>query len=192
MGFISHADDVAVSADDEEVDRLWDDTGEAMKEIGLKFDQSKSCYTRQEKTEWDHRTLSFKEKIVVPGTGATERNSTAADEDDASLAQARLGEANEFASHAEAITQLHLDTRKTEALWLIKSKAIARALGFDAKVLSPKKLRPLAETQEAKTRDTCEKLTERPLQDDDCTRMKLQTLLGGMGIRAVTSQLEIS
>ena len=45
---------------------------------------------------------------------------------------------------------------------------------------------------EPKTRDICEELTERPLPDDDWTRMKLPTSLGGMGIRAVTSQLEVS
>ena len=35
----------------------------------------------------------------------------------------------------------------------------SEALDFDAKVVSPKKMRPLAETLEAKTRDICEKLT---------------------------------
>ena len=80
---------------------------------------------------------------------------------------------------AEAVTQLHLDTRNTEALWLITSKSMARALDFDAKVVSPKKLKPLAETLEAKIRDICEKLTERPLRDDDWTSMKLPTSLGG-------------
>ena len=65
---------------------------------------------------------------------------TAAGEDDAFLAQVRLREAYEFAGHVEAITQLHLDTRKTEALWLMTSQSMARALYFDAKVVSPKKL----------------------------------------------------
>ena len=41
----------------------------------------------------------------------------------------------------------------------MKSKSIARALDFDAKVVSPKELKPLAESLEAKTRDICEKLT---------------------------------
>ena len=71
------------------------------------------------------------------GAGATEWNSMAADEGDASLAQARLGEAYELAGHVEAITQLHLDTRRTEALWLMTSKSIASALDFEAKVVSP-------------------------------------------------------
>ena len=39
MGFISYADDIAVSADDDEANDLWD---EALKEIGLEIDQSKS------------------------------------------------------------------------------------------------------------------------------------------------------
>ena len=100
-----------MSSDDDEADRLWDDTGEALKGIGLEVDQSKSCNTRQKKTEEDHRTHSFKEKI---GKEATEWNSTAADEDDASLAQVRLGEAYEFPGHVEVITQLHFDARKRE------------------------------------------------------------------------------
>ena len=35
-------------------------------------------------------------------------------------------------------------------------------------------------------------MLERALDDDDWTRMKLPTSLGGMGIRAVTFQLETS
>ena len=38
----------------------------------------------------------------------------------------------------------------------------------------------------------CEKLLDRSLDDDGWPRMKLPTSLGGMGIRAVTSQLETS
>ena len=72
------------------------------------------------------------------------------------------------------------------------SKSIARALDLDAKVVSPKKLRPLAERLEAKTRDICKTVTERILLDDDWTRMKLPTSLGGMCTRAATSQLEVS
>ena len=66
------------------------------------------------------------------------------------------------------------------------SKSIARALGFDAKVVRPKEPKPLAESLEAKTTDICEKLTEKSLQDNDWTRMKLLRGLGGIGIRAVT------
>ena len=39
MGFISYADDIAVSADDDEANDLWD---EALKEIDREIDQSKS------------------------------------------------------------------------------------------------------------------------------------------------------
>ena len=53
-------------------------------------------------------------------------------------------------------------------------------------------MKPLTETLEAKTKSICEKMLERVLDDDDWTRMKLPTSLGGMGIRAVTSQLETS
>ena len=42
------------------------------------------------------------------------------------------------------------------------------------------------------TNKICERLTERALDGDTWTRMKLPTSLGGMGIREVTSQLEIS
>ena len=62
MGFISRADDFAVSADDKEADRLRGNTGEALKEIGLEIDQSKSCYTRQEKTEWNHSDTILQRK----------------------------------------------------------------------------------------------------------------------------------
>ena len=140
---------------------------------------------------WSHKTLAFKENVVL-GTEATEWNSMAADEQDASLAQKRLNEASEFAGHVQTVPQLHLDSRKSEALWLMTSKSIARSLDFDAKVVNSKKMKPLAETLEAETKCNCEKLLERALDDDDWTRMKLPTSLGGMGIRAVTSQLEAS
>ena len=53
-------------------------------------------------------------------------------------------------------------------------------------------MKPLAETLEAKSKCICKKILERSLDDDDWTRMKLPTSLGGIGIRAVTSQLETS
>ena len=117
---------------------------------------------------------------MVLGTEATEWNSMAADEQDASLAEKRLNEDSEFAGHVEAVAQLHLDSRKSEALWLMTSKSIARSLDSDAKVVNSKKMKPLAETLEAKTKCICEKLLERALGDDDWTS------------RAVTSQLETS
>ena len=63
------------------------------------------------------------------------------------------------------------------------------SLVFDAQVVNSKKMKPLAETREAKTKCICEKLQE---SDADWTRMKLPTSLGDMGIRTVTSQLETS
>ena len=95
----------------------------------------------------------------------------AADEEDASLAQKRLDEASEFAGLVEAVTLLHLDSRKSES--------IATALDFDAKVVNSKKMKPLAETLEEKTKGIFEKLLERALDDDDWTRMKLPTSLDG-------------
>ena len=130
--------------------------------------------------------------IVVLGTESTEWNSTVADELDTTLAQKRLDEANAYAGHVEAVAQMHLDTRKSEALWLMTSKSIARALDFDAKVVHPEKMRPLARKLGDETKKICERLTERSLDGDTWTRMKLPTSLGGMGIREVTSQLEIS
>ena len=157
VGLISHADDFIVSSDGDEADRIWDETTGALGEIGLEIDQSKSCYTSKVKTGWNHRTLAFKKEIVVPGPEATEWNSMAADEEDASLAQKRLDEAPEFAGHVEEVTQWHLHSRKSEALWFKTSKSISRALDFDAKVLNSKKMKPLAETLEAKTKGICEK-----------------------------------
>ena len=39
-------------------------------------------------------------------------------------------------SQSIAVTQFHLDTRKTETLWLVMWKSRASALDFDAKVVS--------------------------------------------------------
>ena len=160
--------------------------------MGLEIDQSKSCYTTNATMGWSQKTLAFKKEIVVLGSKATEWNSMAADEQDASLAQKRLNEASEFAGHVEAVAQLHLDSRKSEVLWHMTSKSVARSLDFAAKVVNSKKMKSLVETLEAKTKCICEKLLERALDDDDWTRVKLPTSLGGMGIRAVTSQLETS
>ena len=124
---------------------------QGLKEIGLEIHQSRSCYTRHERTEWNHRTHSFEEKIVILDAEATEWKSTAADEEDESLVRERLEEACQFAGHVETIAQLHLDTRKTEALRLLTSKSIARALDFDANVVSPMKLKPLAEGKTGET-----------------------------------------
>ena len=157
MGVIAYADDFVVSSDEGEANRVWDETTKALSEIGLEIDQAKSCYTSSEETRWKHKTLKFKKEIVVLGTEATEWNSMVADEMDSSLAQKRLDEATEFAGHIEAVTQMHLDTRKTEALWLMTSKSIARALDFDAKVVHPEKMRPLARSLGEGTRRICER-----------------------------------
>ena len=77
---------------------------------------------------------------------------------DPTLAQIRLDEANVFAGHVEAVAQMHLDTRKSEALWLMTSKSIARALDFDAKVVHPEKMRPLAKKLGEETKKICEKI----------------------------------
>ena len=192
MGIVACADDFTVSSEGEKADYVWDETTGALGEIGLEIDQSKSCYTTKATMGWSHKTLAFKKEIVVLGTETTEWNSMAADEQDASLAQERLNEASEFARRVEAVTQLHLDSRKSEALWLMTSKSVARSLDLNAKVVNSKKMKPLAETLETKTKCICKKLPERALGDDDWTRMKLPTSLGGMGIRAVTFQLETS
>ena len=78
-----------------------------------------------------------------------------------------------------------LDTSRQSQNYMT-SKSTARSLDFDAKVVNSKKMKPLAETLEAKTKCICEKLLERALDDVGRTRMKLPTSLGGMGIRAVT------
>ena len=141
MGMIAYADDFIVSSEGGEADCVWDETTGAPGEIGLEIDQSKSCYTTKATMGWSHKTLAFKKEIVVLGTEATEWNSVAADEQDAWLAQKRLNEASEFAGHVEAVAQLHLDSRKSEALWLMTSKSIARSLDFDAKVVNSKKMK---------------------------------------------------
>ena len=137
MGIVAYADDFVVSSDNVEADRVWDETTMALGEIGLEIDQSKSCCTSKEESSWRHTTLTYKKVIVVLGTESTEWNLTVADEMDATLAQKRLDEAYIFAGHFEAVAQMHLDTRKSEGLWLMTSKSIARALDFDAKVVHP-------------------------------------------------------
>ena len=181
-----------MSSDRGEADRVWDETTKTLSEIGLEIDQNKSCYTMKGEISWRHKTLNFKKEIVVLGTEATEKNSTVADEMDPTLAQKRLEDAAELARHVETVTQMHLDERKSVALWLLTSKSIARSLNFDAKVVHPEKMRPLAKRLGERTKEICENLLERALDEEVWTRMKLPTSLGGMGIREVTSQLEIS
>ena len=188
MGVISYADDFIVSSEEIEVDKVWDETTKALGVIGLEIDQNKSCYKRKGETRWRHKTLKFKKEIVVLGTGTTEKNAAAADEMNPSLAQKRLDDAAELAGYVEAVTRMHLDERKSEALWLMTSKSIARSLDFDAKVVHPEKMRPLAKRLGERTKKICESL----LDEDAWTRMKLPTSLGGMGIREVTSQLAVS
>ena len=192
MGVIANADDFIVCSDEDDADRIWDETTSALGVIGLEIDQNKSCYTRKGETRWRHKTLKFNKEIVVLGTEATEKNSTVADEFDSTLAQKRLDDATELAGHVETMSQMHLDERKSEALWLMTLKSIARSLDFDAKVVHPEKMRPLARKLGERTRKICESLLERSLDEDVWTKMKLPTSLGGMGIREVTSQLEIS
>ena len=192
MGVIAYADDFIVCSDEDDADGIWEETTRALGDIGLEIDQNKSCYTRKGETRWKHKTLKFNKEIVVLGTEATEKNSTVADEFDPTLAQKRLDDATELAGHVEAISQMHLDERKSEALWLMTSKSIARSLDFDAKVVNPVKMRPLARRLGERTKKICESLLERSLDEDMWTKMKLPTSLGGMGIREVTSQLEIS
>ena len=134
MGFISHANDFMVSSDDDE-DSLWDEASDALR---LTRPSRAARNMRGRSANAEH---SFKRKLVVLGTDANDWNLTPADEDDDPLARGRLEEACDFAGHVEAIIQLHLDTRMTEALWLMTLKSVARALDFGAKVVSPKKLR---------------------------------------------------
>ena len=66
-------------------------------------------------------------------------------------------------------------------------------MDFDAKVVHPEKMRPLAtrlgEKNEENRRVPCSRRTP---DEDTWTRMKLPTSLGGMGIREVTSQLAVT
>ena len=105
MGLIWYADDFIVSSEVDEADRIWDETTVALDEIEWEIDQSKSCYTSKSKASRSHKTLAFKKEIVVLGTEATEWNSMATDEQDASLAQKRLHEASALAGHIEAVAQ---------------------------------------------------------------------------------------
>ena len=86
-------------------------------------------------------TLLQGEDCRAGHTEATEWNSTAADEDE-SLARERLEEAYEFAGHVEAITQAPPPHEKDGS---------PMAFDVEVRVLDVyMKLRPLAETPEAK------------------------------------------
>ena len=50
--------------------------------------------------------------------------------------------------------------------WLVTSKSIASALGFDTRVVNLGVLAPMAVGLEERTRLTCDKLLDRPLQSD--------------------------
>ena len=141
MGFFSYADDFIVSADDDEADRIWDETTGALGEIGLEIDQSKSCSTSKVKTGWNHKNTSLQERDYC-SKQATEWNSIAADEQDASLAQKRLNEASEFAGHVEAVTQLHFDSEEVRG-------PVAHDLEVDSE--SPGLRRKSGELQENET-----------------------------------------
>ena len=73
------------------------------------------------------------------GTETNERITRTTNELDDSLARERVHEACDVAGHVETKARLHLDMRKTEALWLMTSKSIARVLDFDAKVVNPER-----------------------------------------------------
>ena len=78
MGFVSYADDFGVISDDDEADRLWDDTHDALREIGFEIGQSKSCCIHETGKRRNGTTEPiFNEKSAIPGTEATEWNSTA-------------------------------------------------------------------------------------------------------------------
>ena len=104
---------------------------------------------------------------------------TAAGQDDAFLAQVRLREAYEFVGHVEAI---HTAPPRHEK----DGSPLAHdvAVNGEGSVLRcescvSQETEPLVEDFGRITRDICEKLTERSLPDDDWTRMKLPTSLGG-------------
>ena len=72
--------------------------------------------------------------MVVWGTEATGKNSVRTEKDDATLARERLKDACALSEHLQTIATLHNDSGNTEALWLLTSESIARALGFDTRV----------------------------------------------------------
>ena len=71
------------------------------------------------------------------GTETNKNITTTTNELDDSLARGRVHEACDVAVLVETKARLHLDMRKTETLWLMTSKSIARVLDFDAKVVNP-------------------------------------------------------
>ena len=68
MGFISYADDFLISAQGDEANHLRAETSRALREVALVTDQTKMCYTQQEKNGWSHESLSQKENVVFCGS----------------------------------------------------------------------------------------------------------------------------
>ena len=189
MGIIAYAGDFIVSSEGGKADSVWDETTGALGEIGLKSISS-SRATRPRR-RWDG-IFGLQEGNCCSGTEATEWTSMTADDQDASLVQKRLNETSEFAGHVEAVAQPALGLEEFSGFVAHDLEVDCVILDFDAKVVNTKKLKPLVGTLEATTKCICEKLLERALDDDDWTRIKLPTSLGGLGIRAATSQLETS
>ena len=132
-GYISYADDFILSAEEDEADEVWRKTVEALSEIGLPIEQTKSKCTRRQRNENEHENLTFKEHMVISCTEGTERNSTRVDEEDTTLARGRLEEACTQSDHVDRSQESTSNTRKVEALCLMTSESIARALDLGHK-----------------------------------------------------------
>ena len=85
-GIVSYADDVIMSAEQNDANEVWQQTEEALSEIGLHIDQTESNCART----WEHEHLTFKEHVTILGTEATDKSATRVEEEDATQARGRL------------------------------------------------------------------------------------------------------
>ena len=61
-----------------------------------------------------------------------------------------------LSGHVQTIARLHIDSRRTEALWLLTCKSLARAPDLDTRVVEPEVLRPLTDELEKTPKQICQ------------------------------------
>ena len=119
-GCISHADALMISTKQPAANATCDKTVEALKEIGLKTHEAASCHSREDGELHGQMRHSNKERTKLSLAHRRRRGNS----------KGKLNEAILLAEHAETINGLKMDSRKTEARWLITSKSTERALDF--------------------------------------------------------------
>ena len=93
-----------------------------------------------------------------------------------------LAAAKELAKQCAEMAASSLDVPTTQAAWCILQKVVARALDYDARILPPSLIIPLARDLEQTIRATAETIMQVPkgsLADETWRQMTLPTSVGG-------------